>query len=248
MTRFVVSVLTGVLLAIITNLTMGHLSPQLLAQGALDCKRIMPLGDSITAGYPNEGGYRIKLWNTALANNWKIDFVGSQSNGPYSLGDHNHEGHSGDRIDEIAALLDDVLATYNPQMVLLHIGTNDVVQDYDLINAPNRLKSLLDQIFHSIPTVQLLVAQITPSTSDTFNARIQTYNAAIPDIVSFEQAQGYSIKLVDMNSALTDSDLVDSVHPTQYGYDKMADVWATAIQPLLPLIPSYSDRRGALKA
>ncbi len=64
--------------------------------------------------YPGEGGYRIKLWNTALENNWNIHFVGSLSNGPDSLGDKNHEGHIGYRIDEIAALLDDVLATYNP--------------------------------------------------------------------------------------------------------------------------------------
>ncbi len=114
MTRFSVCVLTGVLLAIIINLTVGHLSPKLLAQEALDGYRIMPLGASITAGYPGEGGYRIKLWNTALANNWNIHFVGSLSNGSDSLGDKNHEGHIGYRIDEIAALLDDVLATYNP--------------------------------------------------------------------------------------------------------------------------------------
>ncbi len=235
MTRFSVRVLTGVLLAIIINLTVGHLSHQLSAQGALNGYRIMPLGASITAGYPSEGGYRIKLWNTALAKNWNIHFVGSLSNGPDSLGDKNHEGHSGYRIDEIAALVDNVLATYKPQMILLHVGTNDLTQDYDLLNAPNRLKSLIDQIFHSIPTVQLLVAQLVPSTNQTFNDRIRAYNAAIPAIVSFERSQGYNINFVDMNSALTQNDLFDDIHPTQSGYDNMADVWSTAIEPLLPL-------------
>ncbi len=235
MTRFSVRVLTGVLLAIIINFTVGHLSPKLLAQGALDGYTIMPLGASITAGYPIEGGYRIKLWNTAVAKNWNIHFVGSLSNGPDSLGDKNHEGHSGYRIDEIAALVDNVLATYNPQMILLHIGTNDVVENYDLINAPSRLKSLIEQIFHSIPTVRLLVAQIVPSTNQTYNDSIQKFNAAIPAIVGFEQAKGYNINFVDTNSALTQNDLFDDIHPRLSGYNKMADVWATAIQPLLPV-------------
>jgi len=52
MTRFSIRVLTGGLLAIIINLTVGHLSPKLLAQEALYGYRIMPLGASITAGYP----------------------------------------------------------------------------------------------------------------------------------------------------------------------------------------------------
>jgi len=120
-------------------------------------------------------------------------------------------------------------------LILLHIGTNDVTEDYDLSNAPSRLKSLIEQIFNDIPTVQLLVAQIVPSANQTFNDKIQTFNAAIPDLVSFEQAQGYNVNLVDMNSALTQNDLFDDIHPTQSGYDKMADVWSTALEPLLPL-------------
>ncbi len=110
-----------------------------------------------------------------------------------------------------------------------------MTEDYDLSNAPSRLKSLIEQIFNDIPTVQLLVAQIVPSANQTFNDKIQTFNAAIPDLVSFEQAQGYNVNLVDMNSALTQNDLFDDIHPTQSGYDKMADVWSTALEPLLPL-------------
>ena len=68
MTKFVLRVLTGVLLAIIINLTVENLSPHLSVQAALNGYRIMPLGASITAGVPNGGGYRIKLWNIALLN------------------------------------------------------------------------------------------------------------------------------------------------------------------------------------
>lgn len=234
MTKLVLRILTGVLLAIIVNLTVQNLSPHLPAQAALNGYRIMPLGASITAGVPNGGGYRIKLWNIAQANKWNIHFVGSQSNGPKSLGDKHHEGHPGYRIDQIASLVDDALVTYNPDIILLYIGTNDAVQNYNLINAPERLQSLINRIFYDIPAVHLLVAKIGLSTNEKYNAGIQKINAGIPNIVRYEQAQGHSIKLVDMNRVLTKNDIrSDQIHPTQHGYDKMADEWAKAIQPLL---------------
>jgi len=54
----------------------------------------MPLGDSITDGMNVAGGYRIKLWESIKSAGANVDFVGSMSNGPASLTDKNHEGHS----------------------------------------------------------------------------------------------------------------------------------------------------------
>ncbi|MEW9533764.1 SGNH hydrolase, partial [Microbispora sp. NPDC049125] len=65
--------------------------------------RVMPLGDSITEGTQVPGGYRIGLWQRLAAGRYTIDFVGSQYNGPGNLGDHDHEGHPGWRIDQIDA-------------------------------------------------------------------------------------------------------------------------------------------------
>ncbi|MBS2964878.1 GDSL family lipase, partial [Actinocrinis puniceicyclus] len=65
--------------------------------------RVMPLGDSITDGNQTPGGYRIGLWQRFVSAGYKVDFVGSLFNGPSTLGDHDHEGHSGWRIDQIDA-------------------------------------------------------------------------------------------------------------------------------------------------
>ncbi|MET8161545.1 SGNH hydrolase, partial [Sphaerisporangium sp. NPDC005289] len=65
--------------------------------------RVMPLGDSITEGTQVPGGYRIGLWQRLASGRYTIDFVGSQFNGPGNLGDHDHEGHPGWRIDQIDA-------------------------------------------------------------------------------------------------------------------------------------------------
>ncbi|UAC02182.1 RICIN domain-containing protein [Dactylosporangium vinaceum] len=189
--------------------------------------KVMPLGDSITDGYNVPGGYRINLWQRLAAGGYTVDFVGSGSNGPANLGDHDHEGHSGWRIDQLDAAIVGWLQASAPRTILLHIGTNDMNQDYDVANAPARLSALIDKIRANDPGVELFVAQITPESNATYEARVQAYNAAIPGIVA---QKGAKTHLVDMHSAITTADLADGVHPNAAGYDKMGLRWYSALQ------------------
>lgn len=61
----------------------------------------MPLGDSITDGITVWGAYRTRLWNNITSNGYNVEFVGSLTGGPADLGDKNHEGHSGWKVDHI---------------------------------------------------------------------------------------------------------------------------------------------------
>jgi lysophospholipase L1-like esterase len=189
--------------------------------------RVMPLGDSITDGYNVPGGYRVGLWQRLAGGGYTVDFVGSGSNGPPELGDHDHEGHSGWRIDQIDANIVNWLRISAPHTVLLHIGTNDVNQNYDVANAPARMSTLVDHILANAPGVELFVAQITPETDPSLEARVQAYNAALPAMV---QGKGSHVHLVDMHSALTTADLADGVHPNAVGYAKMGAVWYSALR------------------
>ncbi|MFL6073608.1 MAG: cellulose binding domain-containing protein [Mycobacteriales bacterium] len=191
--------------------------------------RVMPLGDSITDGLTVPGGYRIGLWQRFVNAGYRVDFVGSLSNGPASLGDHDHEGHSGWRIDQIDANIVNWLHTFTPHTVLLHIGTNDVIQNDDLANAPARLSALIDHITATAPDAEVFVATIIPLASASAEAAVRTYNAAIPGIVQSKASAGRHVHLVDMHSALTAADLADGVHPNATGYDKMAATWYNAL-------------------
>ena len=192
--------------------------------------RVMPLGDSITEGTQVPGGYRIGLWQRFTANGYRVDFVGSQFNGPSSLGDHDHEGHPGWRIDQIDANIVGWLRTFTPHTVLLHIGTNDVLQNFNLSTAPNRLSTLIDHITNTVPTAEVFVAQITPLANAAQDSAARTFNSAIPGIVQSKVNAGKRVHLVDMHSALTTADLIDGVHPTAGGYDKMAATWFNALR------------------
>ena len=191
--------------------------------------RVMPLGDSITDGVTVPGGYRIGLWQRFTTAGYKVDFVGSLSNGPASLGDHDHEGHSGWRIDQIDANIVGWLQNTQPHTVLLHIGTNDVLQNFDVANAPARLSTLVDHITATVPTAEVFVAQIIPLGNASQDATARTFNAAIPGIVQSKVNAGRHVHLVDLHSALTAADLADGVHPNATGYDKMAAAWYSAL-------------------
>ena len=189
----------------------------------------MPLGDSITWGVGSStgNGYRGPLWNKLAADGHPLDFVGTGRGG--SMSDPDNEGHSGYRIDQIAALADASLTRYRPNVVTLEIGTNDLNGSYQVSTATDRLKSLVDQITADVPDATVLVASLVVSTSGTEEQYRAAYNQAIPQIVSEAQAAGKHVGYVDMSS-LTTADLADALHPNDAGYQKMADAFHRGIQ------------------
>jgi lysophospholipase L1-like esterase len=190
--------------------------------------RIMPLGDSITDGYNIPGGYRIDLEDALRASGIRFDFVGSQHSGARSLADQDHEGHIGWRIDEIQSHVGEWLATYKPEVVLLLIGTNDILQHYRIASAPDRLGTLVDLIHILRPTTKIFLSTLPPIANPADNSRVTTYNAVVIDLARI-RARAEPIRLVDGGRALTISDLADGVHPNAAGYSKLADAWHTAL-------------------
>jgi lysophospholipase L1-like esterase len=204
------------------------------AEAALAPVKIMPLGDSLTDGHTVPGSYRIDLEDDLLAGGVTPDFVGSLTNGPTSLADKHHEGHPGWRIDQIDASIGGWLTTYQPDVVLLMIGTNDIVQDYQLATAPTRLGGLLDRIHQLRPAIRLIVSSVPPLANATDDAQAASYNADVRSLVQARAGAGRPISFVDVSAALTKSDLTgDGIHLTAAAYSKVADAWYPAIQAAL---------------
>lgn len=190
--------------------------------------RIMPLGDSITEGLQVSGGYRPLLWSLAQAAGVPIDFVGSRQGGPPSLPDRDHEGHGGEPIEGISRGVESWLKTYKPDIVLLHIGTNNIWRLDELpLQAPKRLSFLIDQITAAAPTAQVYVAGIIPS--GLYETQVEQLNRAVPAIVASKVSQGKNVRFVDQHKGFTQRDLIDGIHPTTSGYLKLAEKWWAAM-------------------
>jgi lysophospholipase L1-like esterase len=188
--------------------------------------KIMPVGDSVTAGIGStgNGAYRTNLYTAYTNAGISFDFVGSQSGGPSSLPDKNHEGHSGWTISQIASNVNNWLNTYNPDVMLLMIGGNDTLAGTVPTSA---LSSLIDQITNQKPNLHLFVADYYYSLPSNQNYQlIVQYDAAIPGIVQQKANAGKHVYFVKLSDAqLATSEYADGLHPTDSGYSKLAAIW-----------------------
>ncbi len=188
--------------------------------------RLMPLGDSITNG--SDGGYRTVLFNRLNEHGVTIDFVGSNALGkdrPH-LPDSNHEGHGGWRTYNIQHHIVDWMQRYEPDVILLHIGTNDISTGADAPTTAHRLSRLIGTIFDTDPDVRLYVASTILRTDNPEKAQInEEYAALTPGVVRRWRNAGFDARFVPMHEYLGPDDLADHIHPNALGYDKMGLVW-----------------------
>jgi lysophospholipase L1-like esterase len=219
---------------------------------------IMPLGDSITKGtgtcsepdtYLNCIGYREDLWNALVDNGYSIDFVGSQGAAfqyQYSY-DNDHEGHGGKTADWIRDRVygpSDYFLLDNPMdIVLLHIGTNDI-NGLPLLGDSNDIVTEVSQILDKIDNyetsegheVWVILAKII-NRSDPLSDKGQLttdFNLGLQPMAESRIAGGDNLLVVDMESALTyPDDLGDALHPNETGYSKMANEWFSALEQVI---------------
>ncbi len=151
-----------------------------------------------------------------------VDFVGRKQDGTEP--DPNDEGYPGYRIDQVAGVASCAVPYYQPNLVMLLAGTNDVQQNFDLADAPTRLGNLIDQILAASPKATVLVSDIPPNT-DTSQPQLETdtiaYNNAVQAVVAQRAGAG---EHVIFSPAMLNPDEVgpDHIHPTDAGYDEIA--------------------------
>ncbi|KAF7544552.1 hypothetical protein G7046_g9764 [Stylonectria norvegica] len=195
--------------------------------------RVLGVGDSIVAGYlsdmdgGNGDGFRLKLRQDLSKD--EVVYAGTQSaNG--TISDNYFAAWPGKTIKYIADRVGPSLKQ-QPNIVLLHAGTNDMNPDHskstegdDPAGAAERLGDLIDQIIKECPDAVLLVAMILNTCKPSQSARTKEYQALIPETVRKRRAQGHHALAVDFTTFSTD-DLRDCIHPTNDGYAKFGDYW-----------------------
>ncbi|KAF7188841.1 Multidomain esterase, partial [Pseudocercospora fuligena] len=205
--------------------------------------RILPLGDSITAGTLLDGqnSYRPYLRDLLLGSGHSVAYIGSMVSGDHI--DNHHEGHGGMLIKEIQEkVAESQILREQPNVILLHAGTNDMnsnmfggpPQDpYE--TAPDRLQTLIDYCFCECPEATLILAQIIDNRSDAEgHERVQVFNAEVKRVAVDRRAKGQKVLIADHSHVGSErSDLgQDGVHPLVVGYEKMAQAWFEAMQDI----------------
>lgn len=200
-------------------------APVVSAPAANGEVRLMPLGDSLTDGGPVSGGYRTKLWKRLVQEDGdKIDFVGSMFGGTIEMGDLNHEGHIGWTTDQLLGSVSGYISASQPDIVLLLIGTNDVINNVPAATITSNLSAIIGRIFAARPSTYVIVSSI-PTLPNANGTIWSDYNNSIPGIVGQYSGQGRKIVFLNMANVLTSGDLIDGIHPSYGGYATMAAAW-----------------------
>lgn len=215
--------------------------------------KILCIGDSITDGYGTDGSYRKFLYHNLTESGYSIDMTGpnwswgdasytDEETGETFSYDAAHCGYSGYAIKEYPGrngILEtvqngDYLTVYSPDVVILQIGTNDVIDNHELDKADERLETLVDYIVENISSESDLfvttIPYLDPNREDVYswfsNYRhssdwqtnysddeveinvknaVDEYNSTVKKVVEKVQSEGVkNIHFADVNSAVTD--------------------------------------------
>jgi lysophospholipase L1-like esterase len=200
----------------------------------------MPLGDSITQGVlgsTDDTGFRRALYQSLTAAGYSVNFVGTQAHGIPTDFDRDHEGHSGWRADQIRDSISSWLTRNPADVILLHIGTNDISQGQTVSSTVSEVNQILDRIDARSTATVVFLARII-NRNDGYSAATTTYNAQLQVLADTRVAAGDLIIVIDQEAALSyPSDLADAVHPNDSGYAKMAQCWFIPLSDYLGTVP-----------
>ena len=261
----------------LSSLAVGTVSAAPAAAGDTEAVKILSLGDSITDGYWTSGAYRKYMYHDLEQMGYNIDMVGPKGsnsntftyNGQTVSYDDNNAGYSGYAIQEMttkehrSGILETIqgtwyngqnmIAAYQPDIVLLQIGTNDILSNYN-DGITDRLENLVNVILQDLDADSTVFVSTIPDIDaytradwlgsyginawgstqeekdqlmETVTGCIDTYNTSIYNLVLKMQSEGKNVQFADINSVVDyQTDLHDGVHPNEAGYENMGNYWA----------------------
>ena len=231
---------------------------------------IMPLGDSITRGVasgavPDSSGYYIAyrktLHDLLVGAGYDIDLVGSLDDGYDVFADYQHEGHGGYTAAQVEAgvygwLDARRLASQPVDVILLHIGTNDIADATPAATVTSDVENILDEIDRyetdNGVVITVILALIINEQDHTCNDGSLTseFNDDVNTMAMARIALGDRIEIVDMEcdagidyrNQSVGGDMFGTLHPFYTGYDKMANLWFSSFQDIQPVADAGSNQ------
>lgn len=215
--------------------------------------RIMPLGDSLTQGIGEQVGYRYPLYYNLQSGGLNVDFVGSLNttfNGtpdPSAYPNYNttfdrdHEGHTGYRADEVPPFLGSTITAQSPDIALIHLGTNDLLQDTSnpsnsFAPALNGISGTIDALRAGNPNVKIALAQIVPFSPQGYPTAVNIpgLNAGIASLAASKNTAQSPVILVNQAKGFDPvAHTIDRIHTNPYGEQLMANKFNVAIHKLI---------------
>ena len=234
--------------------------------------KIMCIGDSITFGHRFPGSYRKFLYHNLLSKGYKIKMVGAKDNTIEKYKDfefqNDNSGYSAYTISNYKhrkGLLEVLQQTkclkLNPDIIILLIGTNNVMDNINFDITTKTFISLIEYILNNINNNTMVfvsnILDMDPNHKINYNwfdnyrknntdddevkkivnDNVFKYNNKIKEIVDIYRKKNYNIKIENLNDIIKlkdfDNLMLDGVHPNDNGYEKIGEFWTEIIDNYL---------------
>ena len=206
------------IIVIIVIIVLGHIGYNFFNKDSENKKLnkesiLICYGDSLTAGYGAPIG---KSYPDYLQSKLKLKVI--------------NKGVSGDTtISALERFKVDVL-DYNPDVVIVELGANDLIQGVDISKTKNNLNYIVDELINRKIRVYIvkfygnqLIFNILKNNSkkefDKFFKELEDKN----DV--------YLIK--DIWKGIWGKHMSDSIHPDEIGYEKMGKIYLKELRPIM---------------
>lgn len=207
--------------------------------------RIMPLGASITFGLRSTdgNGYRDELRVLLNKSGTKnVEYVGSRTHG--DMASNAVEGWPGLRIDQVLPKANASVPADLPNVILLNVGTNDCVQNFNMMNttqnstsAPEmtasanytvgtRMRMMVEDLLEWSPNATVVMSTLINNRFDKTQARVLVANEQFRAVAAELQQGGSKVVLAEMTAAAGGPNMTtmfDQTHPNDVGYAMMAN-------------------------
>ena len=230
---------------------------------------ILAVGDSITAGFSSQPSYREELDRRLEASGCTPIWLGSQSDGH----PEPHEGYSGHRVEDFLSgtrgnnpgiestmtIYDDPANGGPVETVLMHLGTNDMLQSQSVSSTLTEIQEIIDIVHLENSSTQIFIANVVPwydtdsdgdGVKDLPNFNTSALSSGIDAAYSNYSGAGV-VHLVDVRTGFRPTDMVaDGIHPSpddpsdprsDSGEHHLAVAFAAALEAEGTCNPTSSD-------
>ncbi|MFT7646383.1 MAG: PKD repeat protein [Candidatus Poriferisodalaceae bacterium] len=202
--------------------------------------------------------YRHYLVNELNAASGSFDFVGTQSGaadisgGPgvndtdtaitgFGTWDQNHEGHQSWRADQVisnppfaaAGTVSAWIATHNPDVVVINLGANDIIQNQSPTNVRDEIVQIIGILRAQNPNVDIVVTtliDLVHPMNGNAQADVDALNVLIRALPGVYNTANSRVVLADIANGFNGATMnTDNIHPNASGGQHMAGIIRAAL-------------------
>ncbi|MGI0058794.1 MAG: SGNH/GDSL hydrolase family protein, partial [Nitrosotalea sp.] len=124
--------------------------------------------------------------------------------------------HTGKRFPAVELIAKDVLP-YKPDIVIISLGTNDILDSVKENDFINDYKEIINQIKSGLPRAKIIVLSIMPGKTHQLEGTTKLWNTDMQKLFTDD------VIFIDIINLLRPADYLDAIHANLQGQKKLAD-------------------------